>query len=204
MTGAGRTVVLKLGGSLLTWPGFPPRLRAYLDALTPDRPVLIVGGGKGADFIRELDSVHRIGEKRSHELAIRVLDVTARVAAVVVPGLRVVERPGGLAGVWEGGGVPVLAPRWLLENLDAGTPGALPERWDVTTDSIAARAAVLLGAGELRLIKSTGLGGVSSRSEAANRGLVDPYFPTAAAPLERVSVVNLRADPVTTEPLNRG
>ncbi|MCA1686390.1 MAG: uridylate kinase [Planctomycetia bacterium] len=195
------TVVIKVGGSLLGWTEFPARLRAYLDDSASDRILLIVGGGRAADFVRELDSVHGIGEKRSHGLALRALDLTAHAAAALVPGLTVVTRPDDRFRAWERGLVPVLAPRWFLENVDrpSGTP--LPESWAVTTDSIAARVAVTLGAEELRLLKSVGLGGVSDRAEAASRGLVDPEFPECSSPLRRLAVVNLRASPPSTDSL---
>ena len=91
MTGEGsRIVVVKIGGSLLLWPQFPDRLQAFLEGLGEDRPVLVVGGGRAADFVRELDSLHRIGDKQSHRLALRALDFTASVVASIVPALRVV------------------------------------------------------------------------------------------------------------------
>ena len=198
----GRLIVVKVGGSLLGWAEFPSRLRAELDRHAGDRRVLVVGGGKGADFIRELDSLHGIGEKRSHRLALRVLDVTAHLAAALVPGLEVVEGPEGLPGAWGRGSVPVLAPRRALEDHDGDALGPLPECWAVTTDSIAARVAEVLGADELRLLKSTGLGGITDRGGAARAGVVDRYFPTASARLRRVTVVNLRGDPPTVEVLD--
>ena len=192
------TVVVKVGGSLLGWEEFPARLRDYLDRLGSERIVIVVGGGRAADFIRELDSVHAIGEKRSHGLALRALDLTAHVVAALVPGLAVVERSDELPGAWECGVVPVLSPRWFVENVDRHSTAPLPESWAVTTDSIAARAAVYLGAGELRLLKSVGPGELSSRSEAADAGYVDPAFAEVSAPLGRLTIVNLRGNPPTT------
>lgn len=199
--GTSGCVVVKVGGSLLGWPGFPGRLAGYLDATRHERLVLIVGGGRAADFVRELDSAHGIGENRAHGLALRALDLTAHAAAALVPGLAVVERPDGLAGVWGTGGVPVLAPRWFLEAVDRHAAAPLAESWEVTTDSIAARVAEALGAVELRLMKSRGLDGLRGRAGAARAGLVDPAFPAASAGCGRVAVVNLRADPPTTESL---
>lgn len=191
--------VVKVGGSLLPWVEFPGRLRAYLDSMNTQRQVLLVGGGKPADFIRELDSTHGIGEKRSHRLALRSLDLTAYVVNDLVKGLAVVEQPGAFAEVWENGLIPILAPRWLMENLDGQSQDPLPETWTVTSDSIAARIASLVGAKALSLLKSTGLDGKISRRKAADAGIVDPAFPEASSPLHRVAVVNLRANPPTTE-----
>lgn len=201
MRHSGRPIVLKVGGSLLGWPDLPGRLRMYLRTLEGRAPVLVVGGGGAADFVRELDSVHGIGDKRSHALALRALDLTAHALAAVVDGLEVVDRPEGLAASQARGAIPVLSPLTLLDELDRGSADALPECWDVTTDSIAARAAVRLGADELRLLKSTGLGGVVRRYDAVAAGLVDPFFPTAARVIGHVLVVNLRGEPPTTEEL---
>ena len=50
----------------------------------------------------------------------------------------------------------MFAPRWFLENIDRVSARPLAESWEVTTDSIAARVAVSLGADELRLLKARG------------------------------------------------
>jgi aspartokinase-like uncharacterized kinase len=190
--------LVKVGGSLLGWPEFPARLRAYLDGQAGRRVVLVVGGGRFADEVRRLDSVFGIGEKRSHGLALLSLDLSARVACAVVPGLVTVEEPAGLGVAFEGSAVPVVLPRRFLEKLGAGP---LPECWDVTTDSIAARLGEALGAHDLTLIKSTGSGGFRIREAAARAGIVDAWFPHASRRFARVSIVNLRAEPPTTDVL---
>ena len=64
----------------------------------------------------------------------------------------------------------------------------------MTSDSIAARLAVRLGAGELVLLKSSLPAAGSTLPGAAETGYVDAYFPTAAAEVPRVRCVDLRAD----------
>lgn len=192
-------IVLKLGGSLLDWPGLPVRLLKYLEPLRRSRPLLIVGGGGAADFIRSLDSAHGIGEKRAHELALRSLDLTARCVESIVPGTSLADDTSQFREAWHEGIVPILMPRDFLERFDRPPHTPLPACWEVTTDSIAARVAEILGARELHLLKSTGLGGVETFRSAAAAGLVDNYFPNAAAGLERVFFVNLRGDPATSE-----
>jgi aspartokinase-like uncharacterized kinase len=190
-----KTIVLKVGGSLLAWGGFPAALRAYLDGLAADRVVVVVGGGGAADWIRALDSLHRIGEKRSHRLALRALDLTAQLAVDLVPGLTLIERVDELAVSWAQGRTPVLAPRNFVEEVDRTSTNPLDESWDVTSDSIAARLASYLGADGLVLLKSTAPVGPTGRREAANAGLVDAAFPDVSAPCPCVSVVNLLAEP---------
>ena len=166
------------------------------------RLVLVVGGGGAADFVRDLDAVHSLGETVSHALALRALDLTAHSVAAMIPGLKVVERPEELSMSWESGWIPVLAPRWFVENLDSRSDDPLSLSWSVTTDSIAARVARYLGSPELRLLKSRGLGNSTSRHAAARSGVVDPEFTKVSRQVPSVVVVNLRADPPTTDPMH--
>jgi aspartokinase-like uncharacterized kinase len=188
-------VVIKVGGSLLDRPGFPARLAAFLGSSSEEPALLVVGGGPVADALRTLDSALGIGEKRSHALALRALDLTAGVVTAVVPGLVVIERPEGMAEARAAGLTPVLAPRWFMENVDRHAPDPLPETWETTTDSIAARVARHVGADGLVLLKSTAPGADLTREAAARAGLVDPAFPAASRGLGLVRLVDLRADP---------
>lgn len=187
-------IVIKVGGSLLGWSGLPGRISAYLRSLSSREVVLVAGGGMVGDFLRELDSVHAIGQKRSHVLALHALDLTAHILSALVPGTAVIERPAEIRRVWESGTIPVLAPRWFMENIDRSNREPLPETWETTTDSIAARLASHLEAEGLVLLKSTWPEGLSSCAEASRLGFVDPVFPAASAGFDRVRVVNARAD----------
>jgi aspartokinase-like uncharacterized kinase len=184
-------VVVKVGGSLLDWPELPARLSAYLETRRADRLVLVVGGGRFADALRDLDATHGLGEARSHALALRVLDLSSRVLASMVPGLEVVEDVGDLPATWSQGLVPILAPRRFLDDEDR-SPDPLPHTWTTTTDAIAGRLAFRLGAGELVLLKSTPLPTGSDRLGAARLGLVDPEFPRASAKVPVVMYHNFR------------
>lgn len=189
---APRPVVVKVGGSLLDWPEFPARLSAYVHQRANDRLVLVVGGGRSADVIRQLDEIHSLGEAPSHALALHSLDLTARILAVLVPGLEVVAHPQDLGPVWNAGRTPILTPRLMLDDDDRAGLDPLPHSWTVTTDAIAARLAVLLNASELVLLKSAPLPPDADRAEAARLGLVDPAFLDAARTLERVLYLNHR------------
>ncbi|GAC1449696.1 MAG: hypothetical protein NVSMB9_33670 [Isosphaeraceae bacterium] len=197
------TIVIKVGGSLLTWPQLPARLTDLLSRTRHHSTVLIVGGSRAVDFVRELDSIHGIGQKRAHDLALNALDLTASALTALVPGLRRVDDPDEIAEARSSGAIPVLAPRRFMEKIDHPSPAPLPATWAVTSDSIAARLAVYLRADELWLLKSTGLGASLTRERAARDGLVDPIFPEASATLPRVLLINLKANPPTEEILDR-
>lgn len=82
-------IVVKIGGSLLDWDRSPPRIRTFLDRYRDDRLVVVCGGGKLVDAIRELDRIHGLGEEVSHHLAMETLDFCAN---------RPPDRPGIGAG----------------------------------------------------------------------------------------------------------
>ena len=199
-----RIVVVKIGGSLLLWQDLPRRLEAYLNTLRKTSLVLVVGGGEAADFIRTLDSVHQIGENRSHELALRVLDLTTHAVASFINGLVVVTRCEEIQDVQGCGLIPIFAPRIFIENEDLTSPRPLKKSWAVTSDSIAARLAEHLDAEKLVLLKSVDYRVVANRVEAARAGLVDTAFPEASALIDCVEFVNLRADPPSVSRLSKG
>jgi aspartokinase-like uncharacterized kinase len=192
--------VFKVGGSLLGWPPLPHRLAECLgrfQAVGGGRVVLIAGGGAACDWLRRLDQTYRLGEVMAHRLALHCLDWTAEILAALVPGGQVARNREGLERAWRAGSVPVLATRGFLESVDGLTCSPLPESWDLTSDSIAARIAECLGADRLVLLKSARLPEGAGREEAARLGLVDPLFPRLASDLMRVEYLCLR-DPQPT------
>ena len=112
--------------------------------------------------------------------------------AALLPGSAVVHRADELLGFRRLKQIPILAPRRFLEENDDRGPDPLAASWDVTSDSIAARIAVLLGARRLILLKSARLSSEIDRGEAARLGLVDALFPQIAGPLDVVELVCLR------------
>jgi hypothetical protein len=85
---------------------------------------------------------------------------------------------------------------------DEGQPGALPHTWDVTSDAVAARVAVVTGASSLYLLKSVTIPVDMPWTEAAALGFVDPLFPqiiTQASKTLILRAINFRAE---THPLS--
>jgi hypothetical protein len=77
---------------------------------------------------------------------------------------------------------------------DESRPGALPHSWGVTTDSIAARAAVVFGAERLVLLKSVDVPPNTPWSGASANGWVDEHFPRIAATLAcPIELINFRS-----------
>ena len=186
--------IIKLGGSLLGIPDLRSRLQNFLGDFSRRRSILICGGGDTVGQVRKWDRIYSLGEARSHWLALRALSITARVVEKVVPGLELADSVESIESLWKAGRIPVFDPFQFIVEIDEGSIDSLPRRWRVTSDSIAARMAVVFGAPELILLKSVTFPERLSMTEAAELGLVDGYFPTAARDIPRVVAVNLRGE----------
>jgi 5-(aminomethyl)-3-furanmethanol phosphate kinase len=179
-------VVAKVGGSLFDLPDLADRLRQWLAGLRDRSIVLVPGGGAGADVVRRLDEIHRLGDESAHWLALGVARVNAQFLAGLLD-MPLISTPLDASAH----AVSVLDP-YEFCRLDEGPPGALPHTWDVTTDSIAARVAAV-ACGSLVLLKSTDLPPRTTWQDAAANGLVDRAFPNlVAATGVNVSWLNLR------------
>jgi aspartokinase-like uncharacterized kinase len=167
-------IVVKVGGSLFDLPDLGSRLEAWLKTLDGSDVVLVAGGGSAADLIREMDRIHGLGEEKSHWPALRALSLTADVLAALAPAsLRVFDL-------------------YAFACADEHRPGCLPHRWDVTSDSLAARVAEVMQARELVLLKSVTIPPDMDWAEASRRGFVDAYFPTMIARGVKARAINLR------------
>jgi aspartokinase-like uncharacterized kinase len=183
-------VVVKVGGSLFDLPDLGPRLRAWLEMLETRAVLLVPGGGATADVVRDFDCVHHLGEEPSHWLALRALSFNAHFLAVLLQAV-VIEHVEAAPACWQAGDIPILdGYRFALQ--DEGRRGALPHSWSVTSDSIAARVALLAHARRLVLLKSVTISEATSWADASRAGWVDGWFPAVAGGLE-VRCVNFRA-----------
>ncbi|HKB38449.1 MAG TPA: hypothetical protein VKD72_18545 [Gemmataceae bacterium] len=188
-------VVVKVGGSLYDLPDLGQRLAAWVHRLPASKVLLVPGGGATTDVVRDLDRCHGLGEATAHDLAMRSLTLNAWFLAAVLR-----ETAIGSLSVCN----PLLSPLTdRVSVLDAHAfwiddsrnhPDVLPACWDATSDSVAARAAVVLGASELVLLKSVTIAKPYDWTEAARLGVVDPVcWRLLSGALPRVRIVNLRA-----------
>ncbi|HEX4612380.1 MAG TPA: hypothetical protein VH092_29570 [Urbifossiella sp.] len=176
-------IVVKIGGSLYDWPELGPALWAYVAALAPEPVLLVPGGGDFADAVRKLHGVHGLSEEQSHWLALESLWAAASLLRALLPGAGYAAQPTALLGR-----ISVLNAHLFCQS-----ESELPHTWEVTTDSIAARAAIEWQADRLVLLKSLDVPPGTPWDEAAARGWVDPYFTRALAGYTgRVEAVNLR------------
>ncbi|MBK6422398.1 MAG: hypothetical protein IPI38_18265 [Gemmatimonadetes bacterium] len=154
--------VVKVGGGLLATPALLPRVGRALARLGTGQPLVVIpGGGPFAEQVRQFDRAHGLSPTAAHWMAILAMDQYAWVLAGAVPGSRLVDDRPGVLQAHRDGVLPVLAPsRWLR------AADELPHRWEVTSDSLAAYLATLLGAEELLLVKPV----------AGGTELVDAWF----------------------------
>jgi len=184
-------IVIKVGGSLYEWADLAPRLRGFLDHLRNHRVLVVPGGGRMVDIIRELDRQHALGETTCDDLALRALSVSARFLGALLGRSVVVESLEECRGAWERNDMPILNCHSFLRATCERETG-LPSSWDVTSDSIAAFVARRVGAQRLLLLKSTDDFTRGDWQQASRDGFVDRWFPRMVGRDLAVEVVNLR------------
>lgn len=189
--------VIKLGGSLLTYDAFVPALRDWLASQPPARNVMLVGGGPFAETVRSCDERFGFAPAHAHWLCVRLMDVTARMVALLYPDANFTDRfeqlqqelaNSGPDGLW------LFSPEEFLQRVEPQVQGPrLPSDWTTTSDSIAARVASALLARELVLLKSADPPEHDVQMLAVH-GYVDRFFPQAARYVPSVRYVNLRRE----------
>jgi aspartokinase-like uncharacterized kinase len=146
--------VIKIGGSLAEEPASLKALCQELSVLAKTHRILIIpGGGKFADAVREFDQMFNLSDVIAHEMAILAMDQFGLFLSDITPNsytLNAMEKGKKLPAT---GMLPILLPSRLMFHTDP-----LEHSWDVTSDSIAAYIADRLRAE--KLILATDVDGV--------------------------------------------
>jgi aspartokinase-like uncharacterized kinase len=155
--------VVKIGGGLMGSVERFDAVIAEIVAASWDVQLLIVpGGGRFADSVRDADRRFGLSDDAAHWMAILAMDQYAHLLLSRLPTGRLVWRPEEIEPTLCAGMIPILAPyQWLHET------DPLPHSWEVTSDSISAWVAGRVGTDRLVLIKP---------SAAAGPEIVDPWF----------------------------
>ncbi|MAT14971.1 MAG: hypothetical protein CMJ46_06845 [Planctomyces sp.] len=192
-----RTVLYKIGGSLLSDATLRERLEAFLRTRDDEEfPILLIGGGSLVDEIREVRRNADVSEELCHWEALAAMGVNGAEFALGYPESTIVGYYNHLRKVLkQKKGRPFLCAWQLLERLESRYELELPHNWDVTSDSIAAWFTITQQFDELRLLKSIPPVSWEQLLRGETNG-VDRAFKTYLPHLKRLSWVNFR----TTEP----
>ena len=182
--------IVKLGGSLLMRPDWVTAFTRWQESLSPMHTFLIVGGGLAADAVRDFDRSQNLEAQQSHELAIEAMGLSLQMASVALRQTEVISTIPSTAPTEAA--MQLLDVRPFLRTAEPKSAGiCLPHDWSATSDSIAARVAVVLAAEELVLLKSTLPRADSTWEQAAEQGVVDKHFPLAVKSVPLAYCVDL-------------
>lgn len=186
-------VVVKVGGSLLDLPDLTNRLGAYLESLRPACVLLIVGGGREVNPLREQDQAGQFTAEAAHWRAIEVMTAnTQRVSTDL--GLNIVATQADLRSAARADCAVSMDTDALLREDEERSGPRLPRSWSVTSDSIAVRLAHLAGADSVLLLKSCGVPVQTRVEQAVEQGVVDAHLPSILNGVT-VGLVNFRQVP---------
>lgn len=165
--------VLKLGGSLFGKDELP----GWLEALSQARGQVVVvpGGGPFADAVRAAQARLSFPDATAHHMALLAMEQFGLALCGLERGLRPAASARAISDAISHGYTPV----WLPTAMSLHAPG-IPEDWSVTSDSLAAWLASVLGADALGLVKH-GPQGIRGFNAATDEHLMDAAFPVFAA-----------------------
>lgn len=187
------TIVVKLGGSLLTLSGLAEKLRTVLEQRPNERCLIVCGGGASTDVVRGWSEIHQLNDEDSHWLALHSMQLNCELLQKLL-GFRTVSCRADADRQWSGEQSPLLLDMAdFARSEERSTTSTIPHDWSVTSDSLAAWAAIRWPADELLLVKSIDLPTATNVEAASQTELVDRYFPNLASSLKQVSWCNLRA-----------
>lgn len=139
--------VLKVGGSLAEFPASLKRLCKELTVLAKKHRILVVpGGGKFADLVRDFDETYGLSSTISHKMAILAMDQFGLFLSDIIPNSYVSSSIDKVKNSPRGT-LPIFLPSRFLFRKDP-----LEHSWNVTSDSIAACIAGMLHMKKLILV----------------------------------------------------
>jgi len=139
--------VIKIGGSLSQKPKALRALCQKLSLLANKHLIIIIpGGGKFADYVRETDKQFTLSDATAHHMAILGMNQYGLLLADLTPNSQVIDNL-EKAKKNKTGVIVFLPSKFMTSNKE------LPKSWEVTSDSIAAYIAKKLDAERVLLIK---------------------------------------------------
>lgn len=195
--------VVKVGGSLFDLADLPQRLREWLSRQPSAHSVFIAGGGALVEALRRQASVQPVDEATAHWRCIELMSETAHALQRRVRVIPLVDDIEALQRRLADDGATIFDSGGWLRKLEPRLPGIqLPCTWETSSDSIAGRVAVTLGAHELVLLKSTlpPADWAADSRQLVAAGYVDAMFPRLAPELPPTRFVDLRGNSFPESP----
>ncbi len=161
---------MKLGGSHATGP----HLKDWLTAIAVEAGsiAIVPGGGPFAEAVRGAQASIGYDDRAAHAMALMAMAQFGSALQSLHPALRLAASRSAILHALKDGKVPVWSPEPMARA------AALPETWDLTSDSLAAWLAGALGADRLLLVKHGRFRSAAiDAHNLAARGIVDPLFP---------------------------
>jgi len=164
--------VVKLGGSLANSEELPRWLEVIATA-GAGQAVLVPGGGRWADEVREAQKREGFDDRVAHRKALRAMEQYGQVLAASRPGFIAAGNIAVIREVLAKSEVPVWMPYDMVV-----ADSSIPETWDVTSDSLSVWLAGKMNASTLLLVKSFAINEPQPDvEEMVRRGWVDSCFP---------------------------
>jgi dihydroneopterin aldolase len=161
---------VKLGGSHANGPHIKDWLAAI--AAHAGAIAIVPGGGPFADAVRTAQPSIGYDDRAAHAMALMAMGQFGCALQSLNPALTPAASRSTIWRALKARKVPVWSPEPMARA------AALPETWDLTSDSLAAWLAGALGAGRLLLVKHGRFEGVAiDAHDLVARGVVDPLFP---------------------------
>jgi len=160
-----------LGGSHATGP----HLKDWLAAIAAEAGSIVIapGGGPFADAVRAAQPRIGFDDRAAHAMALMAMAQFGSALESLNPALRLAASRAAILRALKEAKVPVWSPERMARA------AALPETWDLTSDSLAAWLAGALGASRLVLVKHGRFEGAAvDAHDLVVRGVVDPLFPS--------------------------
>jgi 5-(aminomethyl)-3-furanmethanol phosphate kinase len=163
-------VIVKLGGS----HAGGPHLKDWLAAIAAEAGsiAIVPGGGPFADAVRTAQAGIGYDDRAAHAMALMAMAQFGSALESLNPALRLAASRSAILRALKERKVPVWSPERMARA------AALPETWELTSDSLAAWLAGALGASRLVLVKHSRFEATTvDADELVARGVVDPLFP---------------------------
>jgi aspartokinase-like uncharacterized kinase len=140
--------VIKIGGSLAEDPERLRALCAKLSEFAKKYAIVVVpGGGRFADVVRDFDKRFTLSSEISHRMAVLGMDQFGLLLSQIIPNSRATYLLNDAKQFSEIGVVPVFLPSRLMFKEDP-----LENSWNVTSDSISMYVASRLHAAKVLLV----------------------------------------------------